>query len=245
MKKIILPIILGSTIFLNGCAEMQTIANQLPNVYGTSGTSVGGLNNTTIASGLKEALNLGVDQGISKLVQNNGFFNSAVAKILLPEELQGVERTLRSIGLGSLADEGLKLLNRAAEDAVTEAKPIFVNAITGMTIQDAGSILLGGQNSATNYLQNKTSTQLYTAFQPKVQNSLGKVGADKVWENIISKYNAVSTKKINPDLNGYVTEQAINGVFKMIAEKEAGIRGNVSQRTTPLLQQVFALQDQK
>ncbi|WP_395092964.1 DUF4197 domain-containing protein [Vaginella massiliensis] len=245
MKKIILPILLANSLFFTGCAEMQTIANQLPNVYGTSGTNVGGLSQTTIAAGLKEALHLGVDQGIAKLGQTNGFYNSPLAKILLPEELQGVERSLRNLGLGSLVEEGLKLLNRAAEDAVLEAKPIFVNAITGMTIQDAGAILLGGQNAATNYLQSKTSPQLFSAFQPKVQHSLEKVGAHRVWENIITKYNTISTNKINPDLTAYVTEQAITGVFRMVAEKEAGIRGNISQRTTPLLQQVFALQDNR
>ena len=114
-----------------------------------------------------------------------------------------------------------------------------------MSFQDAANVLLGGNNAATNYLEQKTTTQLTTAFKPKVANSLGKVGADKTWSNIISKYNAITGKNINTDLNGYVTEQAIKGVFNMVAEKEAAIRGNSSLRTTNVLQQVFALQDHK
>ena len=244
MKKIYLPLLASVVLLFSGCAEMQTVASQLPGVLAQQG-GVNGVSNATISNGLKEALNLGLNEGILKLGQNNGFYNNALAKILLPEELQGVEKTLRNIGLGSLADQGLKLLNSAAEDAVTEAAPIFKNAITTMSFQDAAGILMGGENAATNYLQQKTTAQLTAAFQPKVANSLGKVGADKVWNQIITKYNTIAGKNINPDLNGYVTEQAVKGVFKMVAEKEAGIRNNASLRTTNLLQQVFALQDKK
>ena len=245
MKKIYFPVIISATILFSGCAEMQTIGNQLPGILAQQQGGINGVSNATISSGLKQALNFGLTDGISKLGQNNGFYNSAISKILLPQELQTVEKTLRSIGLGSLADQGLKLLNNAAEDAVSEAAPIFANAITSMSFQDASGILLGGNNAATNYLQQKTTAQLTQAFQPKVANSLGKVGADKVWSQIITKYNAIAGKNINPDLNGYVTEQAIKGVFNMVAEKEAGIRGNSALRTTSLLQQVFALQDKK
>lgn len=244
MKKIYVPIILSGMFIFSGCSEMQTISNQLPGILEQVG-GLNGISNSTISNGLKEALNLGLNDGIVKLGQNNGFYNNALAKILLPQELQGVEKTLRSVGLGSLADQGLKLLNSAAEDAVKEAAPIFANAITTMSFQDASAILLGGDNAATNYLQQKTTAQLTAAFQPKVANSLGKVGADKAWSNIITKYNAIAGKNINPDLNGYVTEQAVKGVFNMVAEKEAGIRNNSALRSTALLKQVFALQDNK
>lgn len=243
MKKIYLPLLLSGLFLFSGCAELQT-ASQISGIINQVG-GLNGISNAQISSGLKEALNLGLSEGILKLGQKDGFKNNALAKILLPEELQGVEKTLRSVGLGSLADKGLNLLNEAAGDAVTEAAPIFKSAITGMSFQDATGILMGGDNAATNYLQQKTTSQLTAAFQPKVANSLGKVGADKVWSQIITKYNAIAGKNINPDLNGYVTEQAVKGVFNMVAEKEAGIRNNSAQRSTDLLKQVFALQDKK
>ncbi|QES94210.1 DUF4197 domain-containing protein [Empedobacter brevis] len=204
-----------------------------------------GLSNSTVSSGLKEALSIGLTDGIKSLSQKNGFYNNSIAKILMPEELQNVEKTLRSLGMGSLADKGIKLLNSAAEDAVSEAAPIFVNALTSMTITDAKDILIGGNNAATNYLKLKTTTDLTKAFQPKVEASLGKVGADKVWNNLITKYNTLTGNQIDPNLNAYVTQQTINGVFNMVAEKEQGIRGNTALRTTSLLQQVFGAQDSK
>lgn len=223
---------------VNGPTETKTISAE-------SLTKLNGLSNSTVASGLKEALSIGLTDGIKSLSQKNGFYNNSVAKILMPEELQNVEKTLRSLGMGSLADQGIKLLNSAAEDAVSEAAPIFVNALTSMTITDAKDILLGGNNSATNYLKLKTNTDLTNAFQPKVEASLGKVGADKVWTNLITKYNTVTGNQIDPNLNAYVTQQTINGVFNMVAEKEQGIRGNKALRTTSLLQQVFGAQDKK
>ena len=223
---------------VNSSTESKTISAE-------SLTKLNGLSNATVASGLKEALSLGLTDGIKSLGQKNGFYNNSVAKILMPEELQNVEKTLRSLGMGSLADKGIKLLNSAAEDAVSEAAPIFVNAVTSMTITDAKDILLGGNNSATNYLKLKTTSDLTKAFQPKVEASLGKVGADKVWNNLITKYNTLTGNQIDPNLNAYVTQQTINGVFNMVAEKEEGIRGNKALRTTSLLQQVFGAQDSK
>ncbi|MBK1895774.1 DUF4197 domain-containing protein [Chryseobacterium sp. YIM B02567] len=211
-------------------------------------TSSAGLNNLTssqISSGLKEALNLGVTEGVKKLGVTDGFLKNEAVKILMPEKLRKVDTTLRSLGMGKLADEGVKLLNRAAEDAVTEAAPIFTNAITSMTIADAKNILLGSNNAATNYLQTKTQSQLFTAFEPKVQASLGKVGADTVWKNLISKYNMFTGQSVTTDLNEYVTTETINGVFKMVADKENGIRNNSVMRTTSILQKVFGAQDGK
>ncbi len=180
---------------------------------------------------------------MKKLALTDGFLKNEAVKILMPEKLRKVDMTLRSVGLGSLADEGVKLLNRAAEDAVTEAAPIFTNAITSMTITDAKNILLGSNNAATNYLQSKTQSQLFTAFQPKVKASLGKVGADAVWKNLISKYNTFTGQSVTTDLNEYVTTETINGVFKMVADKENGIRNTPAMRTTSILQKVFGAQD--
>ncbi|WP_228451659.1 DUF4197 domain-containing protein [Chryseobacterium sp. SN22] len=222
-----------------------TTTNPYPATSGSAGASanLGSLSSLQISSGLKEALSLGVNEGVKKLGVTDGFFRNEAVKILMPEKLRKIDATLRSIGLGSLADQGVKLLNRAAEDAVTEAAPIFTNAITSMTITDAKNILLGSDNAATSYLQGKTQSQLFTAFQPKVKASLGKVGADKVWSNLISKYNTFTGQSVTTDLNAYVTTETINGVFKMVAEKESGIRNTPAMRTTSILKKVFGAQD--
>lgn len=202
-----------------------------------------GISTGDMSGALKEALNMGVKEGIQKLGAEDGFMKNELVKILLPPELRKVDAALRGIGLGSLADQGLLLLNRAAEDAVQEGVPIFANAITSMTFDDAKNILLGDSVAATNYLRNKTSDQLFTAFKPKVQGSLGKVGADRIWEQLISKYNGLMHQSIETDLNAYVTQQTIGGVFKMVAEKESAIRDNPVFRTTSLLKKVFGAVD--
>jgi hypothetical protein len=233
MKKVLLAVILFQFI---GCSELQQVVNQLP--------QGGTLGNEEIAKGLKEALNMGIDKQVSKLTQTDGFFGNELVKIMLPEELQKVDKTLRDIGLSSLADEGLKILNRAAEDAVGEATPIFVNAVKGMTFSDAKNILLGSDNAATIYLTNATQTELYNKFNPVIKNSFEKVGADKIWNNLITRYNNIPlTNNVNPDLTDYVTQEALNGVFTMIALEEKEIRNKVSSRTTDVLRKVFALQD--
>ena len=233
MKKIVL--LVSSFFCLSSCADLQSIMN--------STQQSGALSSVDISNGLKQALELGIAQGVDLLSQKDGYYGNSLAKILFPEPLQKVDNTLRSIGLGSLADEGVKLLNRAAEDAVTEAKPIFINAVKNLSFSDATAILTGGKNAATDYLKNTTTQSLIPAFSPKIQASLGKVGADQVWSSIIDKYNAVPlVTKVNPDLTSYVTEKAIDGLFLQIAQKEEDIRTNIGSRTTPLLQKVFAKQ---
>lgn len=227
------------TVQFAGCAELQKIASQLP-----SGGSV--LTQEQIGNGLRQALDNGIKNQVTKLTAQDGFYKNELVKILLPEELQAVDQGLRKIGLGKLADEGIKALNRAAEDAVKTATPIFVNAVKQITFNDAKNILLGEQNAATNFLQTKTNDQLYQSFSPVINNSFSKVGADKIWSNVITKYNSIPfTKNVNPDLTAYVTQQALKGVFTMIEIEEKGIREKVGLRNTALLQQVFALQDKK
>lgn len=233
-KKIVIFIAIFQ---LMACGELQQVVNQLP--QGNQG-----LGNIEIASGLREALNIGIEKQVSKLTQTDGFFKNELVKILLPEELQKVDKTLRDIGLGKLADEGLKVLNRAAEEAVSEATPIFVNAVKGITFNDAKTILLGSDDAATKYLTNTTQNDLYNKFNPVIKNSFEKVGADKIWQNLIAKYNAIPlTKDVNTDLTEYVTIQALEGVYTMIAIEEKEIRTKVSSRTTDLLKKVFVLQD--
>lgn len=244
MKKIIIPIALlsfGITV-LPSCTGLQEVAKQINEVAGNTGT----IGQTQIAAGLKEALKQGVDKQVVKLTQRDGFFGNSLVKIVLPAELQKVESGLRKVGLGSLADEGVKALNRAAENAVKEATPIFVDAITQMTISDATNILMGQQNAATQYLQRTTTKSLYQKFNPVIKSSFNKVGADQIWSNLISKYNAIPmVQKVNPDLTDYVTEKALEGVFIMIEKEELNIRNNVSARSTNLLKSVFSLQDKK
>jgi hypothetical protein len=233
MKKILT---IATIFMLSGCAELRQVASQYP--------GIGGLSNADIAAGLKEALDKGISEEVTKLTVKDGFFKNQLVKILLPPELQKVDKTLRDVGLSSLADEGLKVLNRAAEDAVKEAIPIFADAVRKMTFDDAKNILLGNDTAATTYLQNSTSSALYAKFNPVVKNSLGKVGADKIWNQIITKYNALPlTTNVNPDLNDYVTGEAMKGVFKMVAVEEKDIRNNIAARTSELLKKVFAMQD--
>ncbi len=228
-----------SVFLLISCAELQQVVNTLP-----IDTNTVGLDPQVIGNGLREALDKGISIQVTKLTQKNGFYNNQLVKILLPEELQKVDQTLRDIGLGSLADEGIKVLNRAAEDAVKEATPIFVSAVKGITFTDAKNILLGADNAATIYLEQRTNTALYSKFNPVIKNSFAKVGADQIWTNIITKYNSVPfVNKVNPDLTDYVTNQALSGVYIMISVEEKDIRSNVNARTTKLLRQVFALQD--
>ncbi len=223
---------------ITSCAELQQVVDSLPEQTG------GVLSNVDIASGLREALDLGIDKQVSKLTQKDGFLANELVKIVLPEELKKVDKGLRDIGLSSLADEGIKMLNRAAEDAVGEATPIFINAVKGITFNDAKNILLGNDSAATNYLQSGTQQALYSKFSPVIKNSFAKVGADQVWTNIITKYNSIPfVKKVNPDLTDYTTNEALKGVYTMIAVEEKEIRNKVSSRTTALLQKVFALQD--
>lgn len=233
MKKILSLFLVFA---LSSCGELQNIASQLPQ----SPT----LTDSEISSGLKQALQFGIDREVTKLAEENGFYKNDLVRITLPPELQKVDKTLRDVGLDALADKGLMVLNHAAEDAVKEAIPVFTNAVTEMSINDARNILFGPDNAATSYLQTKTSSELYTRFNPIISNSLDKVGATQVWKNIIDRYNAIPlTNKVNPDLPDYVTNEALDGVFTMIAIEEKDIRTDLSARSTQLLKRVFGAQD--
>ena len=233
MKRLVIVLLVFN---LTACAELQGVIDQLP--------QGGEISNVDIASGLREALDLGIDKQVSKLTLKDGFYKNELVKIMLPEELQKVDKALRDIGLSSLADDGIKVLNRAAEDAVKEATPIFVSAVKDITFADAKNILLGNDDQATRYLTGKTQTALYDKFNPVIKNSFSKVGADQIWENLINKYNTIPfTNNINPDLTDYVTNEALKGVYTMIAVEEKEIRTIISSRTTDLLKKVFALQD--
>lgn len=202
------------------------------------------LTNVDIGNGLKQALELGVGEGADKLSATNGFLNSPF-KILLPAEVRQVTDKLKKIpGFNLVEDKMINLLNAAAEDAAKSAKPIFINAIKEITFADATDILLGKNNAATSYLQRKTTQPLYNAFSPTIQTSLNKVNATSYWTKAVSAYNKIPfVQKVNPDLQDYVTKQALKGMFGMVEKKEASIRTNTGARTTDLLKKVFAKQD--
>lgn len=199
-----------------------------------------------IGQGIKQALEIGTSQGADKLSAKDGFFGNLAIKILFPTEAQKVEKTLRSVGLNSLADNVILSINRAAEDAAKEAKPIFISAIKQMTISDATNILLGNKDAATEYFKRVTTAQLMEKFRPVITTSLSKVGATKYWGDAALAYNKIPlVKPINTDLSSYVAQKAIEGMFVQVAQEELKIRDNISARSTGLLQKVFGYADTK
>lgn len=200
--------------------------------------------NADVANGLKQALNFGVDDSVKFLSKEGGYYNS-VYKILLPPEARKVTDKLKKIpGFGDIEEVLIKKLNQGAEDAASKAGPIFFDAIKTMTFDDAMNILMGPENAATNYLNQKTYNNLYGEFTPIIDNSLNKFNVQEYWAKAVNTYNKIPfIDKVNPDLGDYVTTEALEGLFALVAKKEVGIRSDVSQRTTDLLRKVFAKQD--
>lgn len=223
----------------------QTAHAQLPNlkkgVEKVSGTAKQGeLSQDEIGRGLKEALNRGIEKGVNQLSKPDGYFKDVQIKLLMPDEAKSMEDKLRKIGQGKLVDDAIESMNRAAEDAATEAKALFVTAIQNMTIADAKNILKGSDDAATNYLKSSTRAQLFEKFKPIIKTSLDKVGATKHWSTLVNAYNAVPlVKKMNPDLVEYTTNKAIDGLFIQIAKEELEIRKNPGARASDLLKKVF------
>lgn len=197
-----------------------------------------------IGQALKEALKNGIGKGADALAQRDGYFKSKY-KILLPADVRKVTDKLQNVpGFSNLENELLEKMNRGAEDAAKEAKPIFVSAITGLTFSDATNILMGSDNAATQYLNKTTSKQLYDKFNPKIVASLDKIGAASLWKKAADAYNKIPlVTKVNNDLGDYVTNEALKGLFGKIEEEEKNIRRNKVFRTTDLLKKVFAKQD--
>ena len=199
-----------------------------------------GLSEDDAARGIKEALEKGTNSGVEIVSKVDGYFGDPQIKIPFPPDAQVIESKLRAIGLGDKVDEVVLTINRAAEDAAKEAKPIFVAAIRNMSIRDAINIVKGEDDAATQYLKRNTSVELNAKFQPVIKNSLDKVNATKHWEEVITTYNKIPfVKKMNPDLTAYVTQKAIDGLFVMIAKEEKKIREDPMARTTELLKKVF------
>jgi hypothetical protein len=222
-------------LFYTGCSSQQ-ISQTIGDIL-----KEGSLSESDVAAGLKEALVKGANSGTSLASQVDGFYKNPKIRIPLPPEVQNVESKLRQLGMGNQLDKFHETLNRGAELAAKEAAPVFVSAIKSMTIRDAWDILKGSDNAATEYLKRTTSGELRGKFQPIVQDALEQVKITSYYDDFANVYNRIpGVKKLNPDLNDYVTGKAMDGLFTLVAEEEENIRENPAARTTELLRKVFS-----
>jgi len=230
MKKLV--VVLMAVVLLSGC----DVLSSLPQT-----TGIGGITEKEAGQGIKEALSQGLAGAVLRLNTEDGFFKDALYKILLPPDAKKVENTLRDLGFNKMVDKAILQINRGAEDAAGYAKPIFVNAIKSMTLQDAIGLVRNGDTSATHFFREKTTAQLTAAFLPVIKASLDKVEATKYYGDVITKYNNFPTtlKKINPDLANFVTDRATTALFDLVAIEEKNIRTNIAARTTDILKKVF------
>jgi hypothetical protein len=241
MKKILLSLVVLSSLV--SCAQQKSstgdILKKAGSIFGKKDGS--GLSNDDVVAGLKEALSVGARNSSDKLSAVDGFFANAAIKVLMPEEAKKVESTLRNMGLGNMVDKAILSMNRAAEEASKSAAPIFVDAIKGMSIQDAFGILKGSDSAATVYLKGKTTANLTNAFKPVIETALEKTNATKYWKDVFETYNKLPTtfNKVNTDLSGYVTDKALTGLFFQVALEEQKIRKDPAARVTDILKKVF------
>lgn len=238
MKNIL---IITLTLLVSNLALAQTLGkfkDKVNDAVGSSSSS--SLSESEITSGLKEALNKGIEKGVTQLSKPDGYFKDPQIKIPLPQEAQNVESKLRQLGQGQKVDDAIESINRAAEDAAMAAKDIFINAIKSMDVKDAMGLLKGNNDAATRFLESSTRAQLVEKFKPIIHASLEKVGATKHWNTVFTSYNKLPmVTKVNPDLDDYATNKAIDGLFVQIAKEELEIRKNPGARVTDLLKKVF------
>jgi hypothetical protein len=237
MKKILLPLLL--LVLVASESQGQGLLKKASGLLNKA--KGGNLSTEEVVAGLKEALSVGANNGASKLSAVDGFFANAAIKVLMPPEAQKVEKALRTAGMGKLVDDAILSMTRAAEDAAKSAAPIFLDAIKGMSFQDAMGILRGSDTAATGYLRGKTVPALTEAFRPVIEGALEKTGATKHWKTVFETYNKLPTtfNKVNPDLAGYVTDRGLSGLFYQVAEEEMQIRKNPAARVTETLKKVF------
>jgi hypothetical protein len=199
-----------------------------------------GLGDATIPSGLKEALQVGTQNAISLTGRPDGYFQNAAIKILMPSQLQPIEKGLRAVGYGPQVDELVLSMNRAAERAAPAAKPIFLEAITAMSFDDARKIVTGSPTAATEYFKGKTSEKLTAAFQPVVAQTMREVGVTRQYQELMGRAQAIPFLKSSPfDLDRYVVGKSLDGLFYVLGQEEQKIRTNPAARATDLLKQVF------
>lgn len=228
----------SALLALTACDELKQIAGNIPTTATTAG-----LTNDEVIAGLKEALNVGIKNSVSVASVTDGFLKNQEIRLPFPEDAIKVKQKAIEWGLSGQVDKFETTLNRAAEEATKTALPIFVDAIKNMSIQDGFTILKGGDGAATKFLRDNTTSKLVAAFSPKVGEAISKVKLTEYWNPIITKYNSAMTitggQKINPDLNAYVTERAINGLFKMVEKEENKIRKDPAARVSEILVKVF------
>ncbi len=242
MKRLIIPVsivLIGAT--LTSCDVLEEAASIVTTTTNTNTTPQ--LTNTEVISGLKEALNVGIKNSVNLTSVTDGFLGNAAIRLPFPEDAIKVKQKALDWGLSGQVDKFETTLNRAAEEATKEALPIFVDAITNMSISDGFAILNGGDGAATKFLKDQTTAKLVAAFSPKVEAAIAKVKLTEYWNPIITKYNSAMTltggEKLNPDLNKYVTEKAIAGLFHMVEQEENKIRKDPMARVSDILQKVF------
>ncbi len=238
MKLLIMGLAL---LALLGCSE-KDLRQTLEIINASSQEAP--LTQAEVIAALKDSLSKGISRGALEASAQDGYFANPRLKIQFPPEVERVEKALRKIGLGKDVDRFVRQLNRSAEQAATKAKPIFIKAITSMTIGDAFEILNGEADAATQYLMRTTGNELRKQFQPIVSDKLGETSATRYYGDIVNTYNQLPlVKKVDPDLEAYATDKAIAGLFLLIAREEANIRANPRARTTQLLRRVFGSLD--
>ena len=243
-------IFIASALFLfASCTELNQVVDTGNSILNSGTTSEKKLTNDQVISGLKEALSVGTNNSTKSASASNGFLNNPLIFIPFPPDAIKVKEKVESLGMKDKVDNFVSTMNHGAEEAAKEAAPIFLNAITSMSISDGFNILNGAENAATKYLEEKTSTQLYSAFKPKVVDALKKVKLTEYWNPIITKYNQVTAitggEKVNPDLDDYVTKGAMKGLFILIEGEEKKIRKDPMARVTDILKDVFGSLDKK
>ena len=242
MKRLIIPV---SIVFLvttfTACDVLEEAASIVSTTTNTNTPPQ--LTNTEVISGLKEALNVGIKNSVNLTSVTDGFLGNASIRLPFPEDALKVKQKALDWGLSGQVEKFETTLNRAAEEATKEALPIFVDAISNMSISDGFSILNGGDCAATKFLKDQTTAKLVAAFSPKVEAAIAKVKLTEYWNPIITKYNSAMSltggEKLNPDLNKYVTEKAIKGLFHMVEQEENKIRKDPMARVSDILQKVF------
>jgi len=234
--------LLALTLLFVSCDTLNQVASSV-------GAPTKPLTNEEVIRGLKEALTVGITNSVSLTSLTDGFLKNADIRLPFPPDALKVREKAMELGLKNQVEKFETTLNRAAEEATKEALPIFKNAILNMSVQDGFAILRGGNGAATKFLKDNTTNELVVAFSPKVRTAISNVKLTEYWNPIITKYNAASVllgqEKINPDLDQYVTQMAINGLFKMVEKEENNIRNNPGARATELLQRVFGSSENK
>ena len=234
MKRLLIITFLLSGMIAKGQIDLNNILNSVNSSLGH------GLSNDDIIKGLKEALTIGSKNAGDKASKIDGFYKNNLIKIPFPSEARDMKTTLSNLGMTRQVDRFEQQLNRAAEDAAKKAAPIFLNAVSKMTINDGLAILQGKNDEATQFLKRITTNDLLKEFAPIIQKSLEKVHITRYWSPLFTSYNKVPfVKKVNPDLNAYVTQKAIDGMFILVAQEEAKIRKDPTAQVTDILKKVF------